>query len=111
MNGGTVKQALPLPTVPTTWTIAGVGDFNFDGRTDILWRNSDGTLAVWLMDGNTVKDSEGIGTVTADRKVAGVGDFDGDGKADILWRQDAGAVALWLMNGSSSGRRQFRAPV
>ena len=37
------------------WRIIGVGDFNRDGNTDILWRNdSDSALQIWLMDGNKV---------------------------------------------------------
>jgi len=34
--------------------IAGVGDFNFDGKPDILWRyKSNGMLSFWLMNGTT----------------------------------------------------------
>ena len=34
--------------VPTSWHVAGIGDFNGDGHDDILWRNDDGTIADWL---------------------------------------------------------------
>jgi hypothetical protein len=37
--------------VDLAWTIQGVGDFNEDGRADILWRQTGGQVAVWLMDG------------------------------------------------------------
>jgi FG-GAP-like repeat len=37
--------------VELSWTVAGVGDFNEDGRTDILWRHTNGQPAIWLMDG------------------------------------------------------------
>jgi len=30
------------------WQIAGTGDFNGDGRSDILARNTDGTITDWL---------------------------------------------------------------
>ena len=30
------------------WTVAGTGDFNGDGRDDILWRNDSGALINWL---------------------------------------------------------------
>jgi hypothetical protein len=34
-----------------SWQIKGTGDFNGDGKSDILWQGSDGTPAIWLMDG------------------------------------------------------------
>jgi FG-GAP repeat len=34
--------------VPTSWHIAATGDFNGDGRDDILWRNDSGDLTNWL---------------------------------------------------------------
>ncbi|MEO8141377.1 MAG: M10 family metallopeptidase C-terminal domain-containing protein, partial [Sphingomicrobium sp.] len=44
-NGGFVQNnANAAAVVPTSWQIAGTGDFNGDGRDDILWRNVDGQL-------------------------------------------------------------------
>jgi hypothetical protein len=31
-----------------------IGDYNRDGRSDTLWRNSSGDVAVWEMNGATV---------------------------------------------------------
>ena len=38
-----------LGTIPTSWQIAGTGDFNGDGKSDVLWRNGgSGDVALWL---------------------------------------------------------------
>ena len=43
-----------LSEADTNWAIVGVGDFNGDGKTDLLWRNtSSGENAIWYMNGAT----------------------------------------------------------
>jgi hypothetical protein len=46
------------------WTVSRVGDFDGDGRADIVWRNaSTGQSVIWLMNGlTTVKTA----TATSD---------------------------------------------
>ena len=34
--------------------IARVGDVNGDGKSDVIWRNISGVVAVWLMNGLTI---------------------------------------------------------
>jgi hypothetical protein len=64
MNGFTRASSNYIPGVPAAlpgWTIAGVGDFNADGKSDILWRNtSTGENAIWLMNGFTRASSNYI---------------------------------------------------
>jgi hypothetical protein len=78
-------------------------DFNGDGKSDILYRNSStGAVVGWLMNGNVVTSSATIGTVPTNWHIVAQRDFNGDGKTDILWRNTStGAIALWLMNGLS----------
>jgi large repetitive protein len=87
-------------TVPATTTR---NDFNGDRKSDILWRNDNGSIALWQMNGSTVAAANLTSTSTLDPswKTAGTGDFDGDGKSDILWRNDNGSIALWRMNGAT----------
>ena len=90
-----------------SWQIASTGDFNGDGITDILWRNSTtGYLTEWLgtSNGSFTDNSAHAGTGAADNswQVAGTGDFNGDGIDDILWRNTTtGYVTEWL--GTSNG--------
>jgi serralysin len=49
-NAVSVGAVGPFNPGPS-WQIEGSSDFNGDNRSDILWQNSDGTPAIWLMDG------------------------------------------------------------
>src|SRR5437773_447286 len=84
------------------WQVQGIGDFDGDGRSDILWRNlSTGENYIYLMNGWTIA-AQGLLNVLTDPawQVKGVGDFEGDGKADILWRSTAtGENYVYFMNG------------
>ncbi|MBF0292065.1 MAG: VCBS repeat-containing protein [Nitrospinae bacterium] len=95
-------------TATTGWQIQGIGDFDGDVKSDILWRDAGtGQTAIWFMSGSTVMSSSntnvsaGAYTATAGWQVHGVGDFNGDGKSDILWRQiGTGRTAIWFMDGA-----------
>jgi len=79
------------------------GDFNFDGKADILWQNNTtGARLVWLMNGTGILGTASLGTVATSWDIAGIGDFNGDSKADILWENTTtGQRVIWLMNGTS----------
>src|SRR4030095_3835829 len=76
------------------------GDFNGDGKSDILWQNDDGRAAVWLLDGLSLIDGNVVGNNPGIAwQIAGSGDFNGDGKSDVLWQHVNGQPAIWLMDG------------
>jgi hypothetical protein len=86
------------------WKIAGTGDFNGDGKIDILWRcyGSSGFDYVWYMDGVTYTGAAMLPSVTdLNWQIAGTGDFNGDGNVDILWRYygSGGYNCVWFMSG------------
>ncbi len=88
----------------TDWKIVGTGDFNGDGKVDMLWRNNtNGQNAVWYMDGVAIIGSAIIYTISdPDWFIAGIGDYNGDGKVDTLWRNYAnGQNGVWYMDGVS----------
>jgi microcystin-dependent protein len=78
-------------------------DFNGDGKSDILWRNDFGSVALWQMNGATVTSGNltSVPDLDLSWKAAGTGDFNGDGKSDILWRNTNGSIAVWAMNGAT----------
>ncbi|GAP96045.1 DUF4347 domain-containing protein [Leptolyngbya sp. NIES-2104] len=84
------------------WSIVGQGDFNGDGREDLVWRNRiRGDVAVWLMNGKDVLDFAIVAPgIPSNWKIEGVQDLNNDGKADLVWREQIqGGVAIWLMDG------------
>jgi chitodextrinase len=106
MNGGaTAAGAVPFATVADlNWGIVGVGDFDGDGKADILLRNrATGDNLLWVMNGTTITSTVSVSPMPdLTWTVAGTGDFDGDGKADILWRNTTtGQDAIWFMNAAT----------
>ena len=112
MNGLTIASEGSVNVVDPVsgWQVQGIGDFDGDGRDDVLWRNlATGENYIWLMNGWTIASGGLIRTV-ADQawQVKGIGDFDGDGKADILWRNSStGENYLYAMNGLTIASEGF----
>jgi alkaline phosphatase len=105
MDGTTVttSAATSTPTLAASWKAVGTGDFNGDGKADVLWRNDDGSIALWQMNGTAVTSTAtSTSSLSSNWKAAGTGDFNGDGKTDVLWRNTTtNAAVVWTMNGSS----------
>jgi hypothetical protein len=102
MNGTTVASSgVTSLSAGLSWDIAGVGDFNGDGRDDLLWRNSNGAIAIWHMNGTSAQSALTSVQVGNEWNIAAVGDYSGDGRDDILWRHDNGLTVLWEMDGAS----------
>ena len=101
MNGAQILQQPVVGNVPTSWTVVGTGDFNGDGKGDILWRDSNGDIGDLADEWNTIlQNRHGIGNVPASWTIVGTGDFNGDGNSDILWRNSNGDIGIWFMNGT-----------
>ena len=97
-------SAAPSPAGPASfssgWLSAGAGDFNGDGRSDVLLQHANGFVALWQMNGNQIVSNLGVAAPSAQYHAAGVADFDADGRSDILMQHENGFVALWQMNGN-----------
>ncbi|MCW2283974.1 V8-like Glu-specific endopeptidase [Rhodoblastus acidophilus] len=102
----TITQPAQQPQTPSAFIGDGRNDFNGDGVSDVLWRNVEGDVTVWLMQSGQYSASGATSHVANDWSVLGMGDFNGDGTTDVLWRNSAGYTTAWLMrNGqyASSG--------
>jgi hypothetical protein len=105
ISGGQEAGRIVVPNIPTSYFVAdAMGDYNGDGKTDVLWRGTqDGQVTLWQMNNNQIGAVADLGHVpTSYSIVSGTSDFTGDGKSDILWHgNDDGQTTLWAMNGAS----------
>jgi len=75
-------------------------DLSGSGKSDILWRDTSGTIADWAMNGGTITAGNVVGALDGDWKLLTAADLNSDGKADLLWQQTStGAIYDWTMNG------------
>ena len=102
MNGAVVQTAMALPGAAPGWVLVGMGDFDGNGTTDLLWQNSADTTQYWiyLMNGPTIIGG-GLVTAAPGFKPTYIADFNGDLKADILWENSTGARWVYFMSGAS----------
>jgi hypothetical protein len=106
MNGTTLQSAAfltPSNVGDAAWRISASGDFNRDGKEDVLYQHTDGTLAVWFMDGNLGMTAASLLNPAnpGDRnwRVAGTADLNKDGNTDLLFQHTDGTLAAWFMDG------------
>ena len=92
-DGGT---GVNLVTTPS-----GGPDFNNDGKTDLLWQSTDGTIAAWEMNGTTIVAGAVVADPGSNWVADGTGDFTANGTTDILLQGNDGSVGVWQMNGLS----------
>ncbi|MEA2571857.1 MAG: carboxymethylenebutenolidase [Acidobacteriota bacterium] len=84
-----------------------VGDFDGDGRDDLVEQLSNGAVKIQSFGANGEKSGAASAVATADAgwQVIGTGDYDGNGRSDILLYSTTGGVALWQMNGATIAKR------
>jgi hypothetical protein len=79
MNGMTVWASSCPYIIPPAWgwRINGTGDFDADGKADILWRHdTTGQVSFWLMNGMSIVSSGTCGAVPTVWQMNGLADFD-----------------------------------
>jgi len=94
---------LSVPIRAPEWELAATGDFNRDGHSDLLWRNTvTQLLEISIMSGFA---QIGLATpspdhaVAANWKVVAASDFDRDGDLDLLWYNvSSGKIVFWWLD-------------
>ena len=100
---GTGFAPVELGAAGEPWKLIGVGDFNGDGVSDVLWRNMlIGDVGSWLGDGSFgVTWQHMAGASVGEWEIVGVGDFNADATDDVLWyNTETGLMLNWqVQNG------------
>lgn len=115
MNGPNLVSAAwlsPYDPGDYRWKVVGTGDFNRDGKVDILFQYfnpggaSDGALVVWYMNGVSLVSAVPLNPLYPsgpEWRVAGTEDFNSDGDVDILFQlklsPNGGDLGIWFMDG------------
>ena len=109
MNGVNLIDSVELTpnrVADTKWKVVGIGDFDLNGSSDLVWRHDDdGFVAVWKMNGTALSASvltspNSVSDLTW--KMVGTGDFNKDGNWDLLWWDSVnGYLSAWYMSGTN----------
>jgi serralysin len=109
VNNQLAAVPFQVGSAPPGAHVVGIGDFNGDGTTDLLFRYDQivgafqpGQLAMWLLNSQgalLVAPSTVGAPIAANWHVDGTGDLNGDGRSDIILRDQDGQLRELLMNG------------
>jgi len=91
--------AISLPPLAGGRHVVGAGDFNGDGKADLVWENiTTGRRTIWMLQNGVFRSSLALPTIDPSWHIAGVGDFLGNGQADLVWENTAtGSRAIWIL--------------
>jgi len=102
---GSTRCRLVKTRAHRDWQIVGSGDYNGDGRSDVLLHSAfENKFDVWSMTDGATYESELLPDDFGNAaEVIASGDFDGDGMSDILWRDlENGEVDIWGLTADST---------
>jgi hypothetical protein len=87
----------------SAYGVVGTGDFNGDGKPDIVTTNATGPTIRFMNGTNKISDVPLTNNPpTLEAQVVGVGQFTGGEQADILWRDyTTGSNFVWVMQGTN----------
>ena len=94
-DAGAVAGWQTVGEFDATTQVLGLGDFNGDGQSDLLLRNTNGAVGCYFTSGD-VTGWNYFQSLGDEWKIAAVGDLNGDGRSDVVLKHDAGFAGSWL---------------
>src|SRR5436305_1801447 len=113
MNGATVLGRTTVGNPGADWHIMGSGDYNSDGKSDILWQDASGAVGLWVTDGTSAGSSElnvagsNAGGLFANVIAPHLTVF--AGKALFVGEDASGNISLWTTDATGAGTSELAA--
>jgi hypothetical protein len=106
LKNGVQTRVIQLPTIPTQWHIAGVGDFLGTGQADLVWENTiSGQRSIWILKDGAPRRFIPLPTIPTQWHIAGAGDFLGTGQAGLVWEDEiTGQRGIWILKNGALTR-------
>jgi hypothetical protein len=86
--------------------VAGAGDIDGDGHTDLFLQSESGFVGAWFFDGNVLRYGLNLTPRQIQHpewRIRAVGDLNHDGHPDLVWQNPiTGQLAFWLMDGANA---------
>lgn len=101
LHRGEISHVIEEPSVAND-NVAAIGDLDGDGKADVVWQRTDGTVTVWLSRGENAYQKTSLGLAPTGSNVVAALDVDGDGFADLILVNPSSQLAtVWHMHGAS----------
>jgi FG-GAP-like repeat len=117
MNGTVLKVGGAVLTSPSNpgsgWSAVAAADVNNNGRVDIIFQHSDGSLAVWYMNAQLRIDFDALNPANAGPglRVAAAADYGQSSQTDLILQNAlTGDVQVWYMFGTHAQIRRLLNP-
>ncbi len=82
------------PPLSPEWQLVSSADMDGDKKTDLIFQNTKGQIAAWLLDGTTFRVSKVIKKSLARWRVIAANNLNNDARSDILLRDAKGRLAI-----------------
>ncbi len=111
LMSGTTRVGAPVALTgaappPLDWGPVATGDFDKDGRPDLMWRSAaTRKLSIWRMNGTVMIGGLAPSpneAANANWATVAALDYNGDGHRDLLWyNSTSGNIVTWYLNASA----------
>jgi hypothetical protein len=103
MDGGSRSSAVNFLTFAQEWSMVGTGDFDNDGRVDVMVEQTTGRKGVWYMNGISIREGFVYATLLPEWSTACSGDLNADGSIDTVFRNSSTGKVILLNLGNQTG--------